>query len=199
MTKPVLILDVDNVLLDHRVAFIDWMKRVKGIDVCLKSNPADPYDLLSSPEISENKKQEYIGEFNESQFFGRLSVIDGAAKGVRILALNYMDRFSHIAALSSCGTAPITVELRSRQMRLEFPDISEIICLRRSSSKHHALMAFPHKSVLVDDSIGHMNEAWNAGITAILFDCQANLHHDWGKYRMNGWDNAVSAINQALT
>jgi hypothetical protein len=170
--KPLLITDVDSVLLDWLRGFINFLN-IKGI--CTKH--VDHHlgtTMFIKPNIITNIKcestnNELFNEFMSGQYIQELQPLQ---KGTPI-HMRELSKHFEIVALTCIGTEKSLVEKRNLNLINVYCDIfKEIICLDFGVSKEPYLKHFNDNynvHSFIDDRIDHISESISAGIPPILF------------------------------
>ncbi len=172
MSNPVIVLDVDSVMLDWFSNLACFLKE-KGMDFehihpFVGTNDFVPLeDLFCTKELSEQLA--LMNEYNTSKYIETLSVMEEHA--IKVIA-HYKGKVDFIAltCVSKCKNA---ASMRERNLKAHYSDgFKEVICLGARESKEEALKKLNKEyNVLffVDDQSKHIIEAENAKVEAYQY------------------------------
>lgn len=151
-----IIIDVDDVLLDWQGAFAKHY----GLD------PTGPstWDLRpwAGPDAHDKVKA-----FNASEKFKHIPFVPGA--------LDFFDQFEAAALphrlhiLTACGDSNSVVHARLANLRIIDSLITSYRFLPLGASKKEALAQMSPGSILIEDNVGHAQDAVGLGMTAFVF------------------------------
>lgn len=167
MPYPTVVYDIDGCVLDWFTGFRLWMDSVKGYPPALSMDGENfDYNLTSMwPTINGEEINRFIGEFNRSPYFGRLSVMDGAVEVVERLQRHLPDAVH--AVVTAAGVHPDTIIGRLQNIsRFGF---EEVHVLPLNSTKCQWLKMY-RPGLLIEDSVSHANRAAKDGWTVALLD-----------------------------
>lgn len=122
--KPLIILDVDGVILDHTAGFLEYAKSLLTVDahnaltIAYNNKPIGglKFEDVLSPEDAKLAKQA-ISAFNKRDAFADLKPIKGMTN------LIGLEKFADFAYVTSCGVEPKTITMRTANVRRCFPDL----------------------------------------------------------------------------
>lgn len=166
----VILTDCDGVLLNWRVAFIEWMK-----DRGHKIQNEGIYDVsvLFGMEYAEGRK--YVRQFNESANIGHLPPLRDAIKYVKKLHEEHGYVFHVITSLSR---NPYAGELRTRNLKKLFGETPfvKFVYLDTGEDKDIALSDYIGKNYLwVEDKIENARVGHNLGLDSVV------MKHEWNE------------------
>ena len=150
MSNPILLTDIDGVVLDYD----------HGFSIYLKEKGYDSYsDFWRNEDF--DAQQELVHRFNNSEHFANLPVFADARE-----YLNEMHKKGYtIVAITACGDHSEIV--KKRKQNLASLPIHELICLPLSSSKKSVLEKYK-PTIWIEDSYNHAFDGANLGHTVYL-------------------------------
>ena len=177
----VILTDCDGVLLNWRLAFIEWMES-HGYEI---KNP-NVYNIskLFGLEYSEGRAR--VRQFNESAAIGYIPPLRDAIKYVRKLHEEHGYMFHVITSLSKDKYAG---QLRTENLQRLFGKnvFGRFVYLDTGADKDEALSEYKGKNYLwVEDKIENAMEGHNLGLDSVV------IKHEWNKDGcplplMNNW------------
>lgn len=150
MTRPILLTDIDGVVLDYDHGFSMYLKE-RGYDSYSDFWKYEDFDA----------QQELVQKFNHSDHFSKLPIFNDAKE-----YLNEMSRKGYaIVAITACGDHSEIIKKRTQNLA-SLP-IDELICLPLSSSKKSVLEKYT-PTIWIEDSYNHALDGANWGHTVYL-------------------------------
>lgn len=167
MTRKIIALDCDGVLLDWHGGFIDWVEQKYGWYLDPDSG-LDTYDMQTwfEPKDGELMSKDYfvtlVREFNG--FPRCLHPIDKVKQSLKgFVALGY-----ELVVVTSFGSCPMNCEFREEYLRVVFDGlISDTIILGLGECKEKVLKSIDPQ-VLVEDNADRAREAAALGVDTYL-------------------------------
>lgn len=175
------VLDCDGVILDWCEGFKSYCESKHGAAVQFKSIYPTTHHLSDWVRLSgggdiHGRINNLVREFNSSPEFMFLAPVKDSSDFLKYC----YDHDIRYKILTSCGDSYRTAVHRLINLQLCTRESAighdNLICLGLGESKTPVLKALIHMgySVFVDDHPAHVNEAWEAGYKAYLFDTEAN-------------------------
>ena len=171
--KPVIVTDVDSVLLDWLQGFAMFLQNEKDIDVKHvkkffgTSNFIDIPEITSIPCLDTNKL--LVKEYGKSKYIEELKAFQEDSKQ-HILELHKEVDF---IALSCISKNRQIINKRKRNLQSVYGDIfKDVICIGFGQSKEFDLIRLKEQEnviTFIDDREKHIKESISAGIKPILF------------------------------
>ena len=163
----IILTDIDHVILVHADSFQKWLTTEKNMD--LSNSDWRNYhrfeDWLGNIEYAE----QLIKEFNTSVEFENILPGYDSLEVLPRLRQKY-----NFIGITACGSDPVTVELRKRNIEKYFPVIfSDIFCVDRCQDKQPFLEKYEN-AIWVEDSYNNAIMGRNAGHKTFLVD---HLHN----------------------
>ncbi|MGG5812567.1 hypothetical protein [Falsiroseomonas sp. CW058] len=163
---PVVLLDVDDVLIDWSGGFHPWMLARGAIR---DPGGAASWDLCGSyPGLAWGEILAEINAFARSDSYRDMPLRDGAAREVAALRAAGCD----VYAVTCCGTDPAILANREHQLR-DLP-LKGVFPLDHSDPKAPIYARFLPGAVVVDDAPKHLETAMRFGHAAIAYDAPWN-------------------------
>lgn len=190
-TKPIIVLDCDDVLLDWREGFMRWMKTLRGIEL----DPNGPRSWNMDKWVGE-PAMPFVVDFNKSMTFANLKPMYDARKAVASLyAAGYK-----LHVVTSCGaSSSLTARWRERNLDACFGDVfSSLTCLDMGQSKQEALKALKlinplANPVYVEDNIDHANAAADLGYETYMVRRRHNTSFE-GQHDGHCWRDGLGEV-----
>lgn len=178
--KKAIVVDCDEILLDHLGGLREYVKKKYGI-ITPTEYPIE-YGLEKWLNMNQDQVIAILKEFNEqSAEFGMLNKITGADL-VTSLRVAFPD--AHMAVLTKSGTGGHGEVLRRVNIHHSFPNtFDEVIIVEMHESKHDALVELQSKYevvCLIDDYIANIETAIDLGIHGIML---SRPHNEQYKHR----------------
>ncbi|QHZ59812.1 hypothetical protein HWD03_gp052 [Alteromonas phage vB_AmeM_PT11-V22] len=173
MTKQIIALDCDGVLLDWHGGFIDWVEQTYGWHIDPLSNQ-DTYDMHTWFEAKDGLnmcKEDFVTLVKEFNGFPRcLYPLDNAKEAIRgFVSLGY-----EVVVVTSFGSCPYNNSFREDYLRVVFDGlISDTIILGLGQCKEKVLKRLD-PAVFVEDNKDHALKAKNLGIDTYLISYPFN-------------------------
>lgn len=184
MNKKAVILDCDEILLDHLGGFKLFVE--KYYDIKPEGTPVQ-YNLQDWLKCDSEKVMELIKNFNYFSYeFGLLKPVTLAVPALQRL-VNNNPNVAFIVVTKS-GTFGHGEVLRKVNLHNVFGDIfDDIIILEQYQSKRNAYNKLKNNFdivTVVDDYLGNIDVAEELGLDAVVLDCPHNV----GTLKANGTD-----------
>lgn len=165
MSKPVIAVDVDEVLAHHNVELVKYHNQVYGSKHTLEHYVSDHWSEIWNVEKEESRKRAIA--FHETGIHGRLQPINGAYESLKELSESF--EFHVVTARRR-----LIIESTNEWINTHYPGIFKSINFVHIWEDANP----PTKAevcrelgalLLIDDSVGHCALATESGIDAILF------------------------------
>ena len=189
---PDIVLDIDEVILDWRTAFVAWMV-ANGHELRRAIAGHTAWDLAPMFGITDTCAwNTAIDGFCASDSYRALPFLDGARDGLAALAQMVIGR-ARLVALTATGNGDAA--FAARHSLLSALPFDEAIVIRHGESKVPHLQRLA-PLVFIDDAPGNVAEAIAAGIRAQVFDRPFNR----GGYlpRVAGWPALLEMVDEVL-
>lgn len=193
LNKTILI-DCDGVLLNWIDSFIVWMS---GKGYPTYDEHFGDYGLHNWFQLSEEKINELVLQFNESVEIGFLNPLPGAIEYVSKL-VNDGYRF---VVITSMTDNPYSRNLRSWNLVRVFGDVfDDLICLplrkckKEELAKLKAMFGPSVKTIWIDDHIYNAEVGQELGFETIVFGALHNKN--WSGKRANSWMDLYIKIKE---
>lgn len=195
MKRPLIAIDIDEVLAHHNQALAEWHNREFGTNHTADSYFTDYWSKVwgVSPEEADRRAL----AFHDSRTHAKLRPVTGALEALQKL------RESYDLALVTVRRQS-TIEDTYRWVRRHYPDIfTEIHFVHfwdaDDKTTKAQLCQRIGASYLIDDSVKHCTLAAQAGINALLFG-----DYPWNRAeqlqrnikRVNNWDEVVELLRK---
>lgn len=162
--KPVILCDIDGVVLDWMSRFPYFMEK-KGYptEQAIKMYASGEFRTFEELfGVDSETAMALATEYQESKYMGFLSPYKDA-----LLAVNSLKHKYDFIGVTAVLNSPITHELRKQNLEFWYPGaFKELHCVGLNQSKFEILSKFDH-TIFIDDSPSHILEAQNAGHMAI--------------------------------
>lgn len=162
--KPVILCDIDGVVLDWMSRFPYFMEK-KGYptEQAIRMYASGEYRTFEELfGVDSETALALATEYQESKYMGFLSPYKDA-----LLAVNSLKHKYDFIGVTAVLDSPITHQLRKQNLEFWYPGaFTELHCVGLNKSKFEILSKFD-PTVFIDDSPSHILEAQNAGHTAI--------------------------------
>jgi len=191
--KPLIVVDVDEVLLHYIQPFLSYCKSL-GWEVCPNSEQ-DSYDMTSW--FSEHDiwgvmtRDELVCLINEFNDYPRaLPPLEWSQD-----MLHDIKYSADIIALSSFGGTEQTKQFRKDYLNVLYPDVfKDIILIGLGECKKKYLEELK-PDIYVEDSLQHATSAKELGIKCILIETPYNKGCDTSHYTKDWLDAACKIMN----
>lgn len=198
--KPILVTDVDFVLLDWVYGLKPFLDE-KGMksDHLEQFRGSTYYPCLSELFFNKNEDEniKLLHEFNDSEHIKHLPIFQNDS----VKFLQNIAQEVDIYALTCLGSGVLQKENREQNLRDHYGDIfADTICIPVRTSKEPALRDLQkHHEILhyVDDRILHLKEAVDCNIDTILYKRNED-HPDTKHYISNCWSDIEAKTNKTL-
>lgn len=191
-----IIFDADGVLLNYTEAFCGYMRHVHNIEQAIPTENQSRFDMQCLfPHVNAF---DYVKSFARHPSFSEIEPCDGAVSGLRELRAELPDVKIHV--VTSCGSDPVTREMRIDCLKRNFGLTGNINILGLSDKKFDTLSAFPAKSVFIDDKFENIQCGRNAKLDSIWFKPANKLiYHDVQEHTvreepLRGWLNLTAVV-----
>jgi uncharacterized HAD superfamily protein len=186
--KPVLLTDVDGVILD-------WVKTFGEFAVSkgFKLNMPHPTSWEMNEWFGATTEQirALITEMNSSEIFERIPAFTDAQKVLPQLAEKY-----DLVAITSCSNDPITHQRRVKNLELVDVKFKEVHCLNFNESKKTLLKEYP-TTLWVEDRFEGAESGVETGHKSFLINRSYNLHQHHAKIvKVDSW-HQIQALLKA--
>ena len=187
--KPVIVTDVDSVLLDWLQGFATFLKEEKGMDTEHLKHFFGTSNFIETPEITNisclDTNKLLVREYGKSKYIEELKAFQEDAKQ-HILDLHKEVDFIALSCLSKNRQI---INKRKRNLKNVYGDIfKDVICIGFGQSKEPDLIRLKEQEnviTFIDDREKHIQESISAGIKPILFKrgiedvecCPENSYH----------------------
>lgn len=197
MTKPVIVTDVDSVLLDWIKGFSNFLKS-KGIDTEHLNSYIGTTKFLDVSFMTgincEKTNKILLQEFSKSNFIKELESFQHDSKK----HIQELHKEVDFIALSCLSKDPFMQNKRRENLQNVYGNVfKKVFCIDFGESKEHKLLKINNRENIicfVDDRLKHIKESINAGIPAILFSRNVEEHlfcpnesfrtkHCWGEIK----------------
>jgi FMN phosphatase YigB (HAD superfamily) len=171
-TRPVLLADCDGVLLRWSAYIPDFLKD-EGIDIShlkdsLDGNQMIPFHELF-PASSIEKSMDLMMKYNHSHYMSKLPIMEVESAEVLI---RLSDAFE-IIVITNLSALPRAGINREKNLKLHYGDVfGHVVCLNPHSKKYDVIKEIAENNnvvLFVDDSINHVLEAIEAGVSGVQF------------------------------
>ena len=171
-TKPVLVFDVDSVLLDWCFGFFSFLREegycTRHVDHLLGKTEFIPTNQITKIDCKDTNRQ-LAKKFSDTDWLTRLPLFqEDGVEHVQSLTDKY-----DIVVLTCIGETEDIINKRTQNLIEHFGDIFlEIICIDYGKSKEHHLRELSSKYNVVgftDDKESHLEESIRAGVKPLLF------------------------------
>ena len=187
--KPVIVTDVDSVLLDWLQGFATFLKEEKDMDIEHVKHFFGTSNFIETPEITNisclDTNKLLVKEYGKSKYIEELKAFQEDAKQ-HILDLHKEVDFIALSCLSKNRQI---INKRKRNLENVYGNIfKDVICIGFGQSKEPDLIRLKEQEnviTFVDDREKHIYESISAGIKPILFkrcienieNCPENSYH----------------------
>lgn len=187
--KPVIVTDVDSVLLDWLQGFAMFLKNEKDMDIEHVKKFFGTSNFINIPEITNipclDTNKLLVREYGKSKYIEELKSFQEDSKQ-HILELNKEVDF---IALSCISKNRQIINKRKRNLQNVYGEIfKDVICIGFGQSKEPDLIRLKEQEnviTFIDDREKHIKESISAGIKPILFKrgidniehCPENSYH----------------------
>lgn len=171
--KPVIVTDVDSVLLDWLHGFATFLEKEKNIDVSHIKDFFGTSHFIDTTKITNisclDTNKLLVKEYGKSQYIEELKAFQDDAKQ-HILQLHKEVDFIALSCLSKNRQI---INKRKRNLQNVYGNIfKDVICIGFGQSKEPDLIKLKEQEniiTFVDDREKHIQESISAGIKPILF------------------------------
>lgn len=150
--KPLFLTDIDGVVLDYDKSFYEYLQS-QGVTCSY----VDFWDTTPFAQI-----QKFIYDFNHSEAFEHIDIFSDALEILPRLSQKF-----ELVAITTCGTDPLLVERRHRNLQKYGIEFAKIICLPLGHSKLDTLCSFP-PSIWIEDQYKNALHGIHAGHQTFL-------------------------------
>lgn len=201
-SKPrALILDVDEVLLDWPRGFVDFFNLTHDTKHVYR-----PYYECVSNLLGFTREELFtlLTQFNLSMDFSTLKPIKGAKNFIEMIKVyNQLSEDPiKIFMVTKCGNAPITQELRKKNLKSVFGDFDyEIVFLNTTDSKLDELKRINEENdvlMFIDDFTSNCDKGIEAGVPTYAIKAYHNEHLVDRKAYLNWVEDMHDAQYQLL-
>lgn len=171
-TKPVLVTDCDNVLVNWFANLHAYLSSA-GIDNAhlkdiLEGNPfIEPRVLFDT--VCHDEAAYHLARYNESEFIASLPIFEAGADVI----LQRIARNFDIVVVTNLSEKPIAKARRIKNLRNLYGNVfSDVVCLAPFSDKSDALRAIATQrdvALFIDDNLTHVKEALSADVSAFQY------------------------------
>lgn len=188
--KPVLLTDVDGVILDWVKTFGEFAVS-KGFTLRMES----PLTWEMSEWFGATSEQikSMITEMNSSEIFARIPAFPDAQNVLPQLAEKY-----DLVAITSCSNDPLTIQRRVKNLQLVDVRFKEVHCLNFNETKKTLLSAYP-TTIWVEDRFEGAESGVETGHKSVLINRSYNLNQYHQKIiKVDSWhqiQNLLKAKN----
>lgn len=169
--KPVLLTDVDGVLLDW-VKIFGQFAQSKGFTLFMEH--PQTWGMNEWFGADANAIRSLISEMNSSEIFAKLPPFTDALKVLPELA-----RTHDLVAITCCSNDTKTIQRRKENLKVLDVKFKEVHCLNFTDSKKELLAAYP-KTLWVEDRFEGAKSGVETGHDAFLINRSYNQdeHHE---------------------
>jgi FMN phosphatase YigB (HAD superfamily) len=196
LPSPILVLDVDEVLLDYVFAFSRWAHSL-GIVPAVHPHEENDYTLCNLfPDRSSAEIRALIEAFSKHDDYAYMPEIPGARSFVHRARNKYPDM--RVVCVTACGDDPVTRHMRCANL-VDFP-VDGVVILPLGATKlevYGRLGADGSPLVVVDDRPKHVDEAISLGHRGFLFDRPTNRTVDHSA-RIHGYEALLARMGSAF-
>lgn len=165
--KPLILTDVDDVLLDWLKAFRNFLLS-KNIDT--HTPELLDWDLRTWVKTHPDEVKYLVMEFNNSPAFSKIPVLDDAKE-----VLPRLRRSHDLVAVTACARDEKTVSQRKKNLKLLGVDFKEVHCINIGEDKSEILKNYP-QSIWVEDKYEGALQGSKLGHQTFLINRSYNLH-----------------------
>jgi FMN phosphatase YigB (HAD superfamily) len=173
MNKPVIITDVDNVLLDWLEGFTRFLEKEKNIDVSHIKQHLGTTAFIDSQDITKiaclETNKLLIREYGKSNYLEELNAFQEDAA----IHINELHKEFDFIALTCLSKNKKTINKRKRNLQNVYGNVfKDVICIGFGQSKEPDLFKLKQTEnvvTFIDDREQHIKESISAGIKPILF------------------------------
>lgn len=171
--------DVDDTLLDWSNSFQSWMENFNFLDpVCdlldFDGN-IESWLYQSDPSIDCLQSLYFVMDFNESDMFSDLPILEGAVEALEQLNRRGASVILHTA----CGTKPTSRFARNRNLQKRNLSHYPIQFFELGEDKSGLMPYLPKGSFFIDDSLKNCQVAEEHGMEVIHFKRQKFAKSDF--------------------
>ena len=172
LTPRTIVWDIDDVVLDWRGAFHDWLV-ARGHQPMMRSQDDPDYGLGGAfPHFTPESLRAAVIAFNRTEAYANLPLLPGAEDAVARSRLR-AGPGSRLVAITAPGDDVVTRELRLSQIRRFGFDEVRVLPLGSSKTAH---LRDVGADLLIDDNPRILAEAVEAGIPVLVRDQSYNRH-----------------------
>jgi FMN phosphatase YigB (HAD superfamily) len=190
LSKKVILVDADGVLLDWFHSFAQWME-FHGYPIVVKGE----YQIEKTFDIPKEQAKALARHFNESARIEHLPPFRDAIKYVRKLHEEHGYVFHCITSLSA---DPFAAKLRKKNLKALFGKTAFelVICLDTGADKDEALVPYKDSGcVWVEDKFENAMAGLNAGLIPFLIDHDHNKTQNHPDIqRVSNWQHLYELI-----
>ncbi len=188
--KPLILTDVDDVLLSWISGFRKYCSHVLGREIVGLPASWDMSEWLGVPK--DGTASQMVDDFNHGKWeFGILPPVADA----NIFLPTLHKRGFEVIAITCCSVDPATVALRKANLYHVFGDIfTDVICQPLGTKKHENLKRFTTRNVVawVEDKPSAALEGYDMGYPSYLIHQDHNKEHreknkDDGLIHVESW------------
>lgn len=175
MEKPVILTDVDGVLLNWDYAFSVWVKRHGFTQL---AGTEHVYEIHKRYGMMPEQKKMLVRMFNESAAIGFLPPLRDAVHYVQKLHREHGYVFHIITSLS---TDPSACELRTQNLKKLFGEtvFERFVYLDTGADKHEALEEYAGSSLIwVEDKPENARVGLQYGLDSLLMEHGHNMNEN---------------------
>lgn len=199
-TKPVLLADCDGVLLRWSAYLPDFLIS-EGIDIAHLKDALDGNQMIPFYELfpanSREESMKLMMKYNHSHYMSKLPIMEIESIDVLIRLSNVFEIIvvTNISELPDAGTN------RENNLKLHYGDVfTHVICLNPHSKKHDIIKEIAENNnvvLFVDDSITHVLEAIEAGVSGVQFTYDMTCGRNTGVVpEVSGWKEVENILTE---
>lgn len=184
--KPVLLTDVDGVILDWVKTFGEYAVS-RGFT--LRMEHPKTWEMTEWFGATTEQIRELISDMNSSAIFESIPAFPDAQKVLPILAEKY-----DLVAITSCSSDALTVERRIKNLELIDVKFKDVHCLDFNVSKKDLLSAYP-TTLWVEDRFEGAESGVETGHKSFLINRSYNLNQFHQKIvKVDSWHQIHSLL-----
>ena len=167
--KPLIITDVDDVLLDWLKSFKRFLK-TKNIET--NTPELMNWDLRTWVKALPEEILPLVREFNNSKAFAKIPALEDAKE-----VLPRLRRSHDFVAVTACARDEKTVRQRKNNLEILGIDFKDIHCVEIGEDKSEILKNYP-ESIWVEDKYEGALQGVKVGHKSFLINRSYNLHQN---------------------
>jgi uncharacterized HAD superfamily protein len=167
--KPILLTDVDGVLLDWVKTFGEYAK-AQGYN--LRQEHPTTWEMTEWFGADIDTIRRLITEMNSSKIFAEIPPFEDAMKVLPKLAEKY-----DLVAITCCSDDATTVARRKKNLEVLKVDFKDVHCLKFTESKKDLLSSY-HTTLWVEDRFEGAKSGVETGHKSFLINRPYNLHEN---------------------